>query len=410
MKIDSTINKILYVPFNEDYSVDTNIQKILTEEEFFEECFYMPDFEEEIKELVEKTEEEINAFEIDLTKEELLEKYQQNKREKEAFFNWIENNQNDIYCVKGDAGIGKTTFVHYLEYVYRNTLTEWDIIDMTKSIEAVKILNNKLSIPRFNNIFYKSVSVIIKKLVDGLIESWDDGKIDYEKSSGNIEQIMNNYSQFEGYYPITFVNDFFEGIKVIGKKNMDDKTYVENCSKFIFDYFDDYLKSNKREKDEVISNILELYVYYVCCKNITKKYFLAFDNLEKFIGTDEIYDKQLISFVSKIRHIQKTVSENNVKLASKFQIAIFMRNTSTRMFTPQQIAEIFPHIVELSEWFQSAKVIQKKIEWYRTKGIDVDEAERLLDIINDIGHGKMTILKVYALNLICFLTMIRELL
>lgn len=146
MKIDSTINKILYVPFNEDYSVDTNIQKILTEEEFFEECFYMPDFEEEIKELVEKTEEEINAFEIDLTKEELLEKYQQNKREKEAFFNWIENNQNDIYCVKGDAGIGKTTFVHYLEYVYRNTLTEWDIIDMTKSIEAVKILNSNFAL------------------------------------------------------------------------------------------------------------------------------------------------------------------------------------------------------------------------------------------------------------------------
>lgn len=121
--------------------------------------------------------------------------------------------------------------------------------------------------------------------------------------------------------------------------------------------------------------------------NKNQKIFVAFDNLERFIGTDEIYDKQLIDLISHIRHIQNAISVNNKNLASDFQIAIFMRNTSTRMFTPQQISEIFPHIVDLSEWFQSSKIIQKKIEWYNRNRIKVEESERLLDIISDIGHG-----------------------
>ena len=58
------------------------------------------------------------------------------------------------------------------------------------------------------------------------------------------------------------------------------------------------------------------------------------------------------------------------------------------MFTPQQIAEIFPHIVDLSEWFQSAKILQKKIDWYRANNIYIEQSEILLDIINDIGPGK----------------------
>lgn len=388
MKIDSTINKILYVPFNEDYSVDISIKRLLTEEEFFKECFYMPDFEEEIKEIVEKTEDEIKAFEIDLTREELLEKYRQNKREKEAFFNWINNNQNDIYCIKGDAGTGKTTFVHYLKNVYINTLIEWDIVDMTKSLEAVKILNNQLNIPRFSNIYFKSISVLIKKMLESLFKSCENtAKIDHKKSSECIERVLENYNQFDGYYPVRFVDDFFHGLKSIDKSGTDNKSYVERCGNFIFDYLKKFLKDNKNEKEEIFSNILELYVYFICCENPQKRYFIAFDNLEKFIGTYEIYDKQLIDFVSKTRRIQKTLSENNTYLASRFQVTIFMRNTSTRMFTPQQIAEIFPHIVDLSEWFQSAKIIQKKIDWYKTNNISVDDSERLLDIINDIGYG-----------------------
>ena len=159
MNLDATIKKILYVPFNEEYHIDTTIKNLLTEEEFFEHCFYMPDFEDEINELLDKTEEEIQAFEIDVTKEELIQNYRNYKIQNEAFFNWIESNQNEIYCIKGDAGTGKTTFVHYLQYKYKNTNVEWDIIDMNMSLKDVKILSNKLIIPRFSNVYFKSVSI-----------------------------------------------------------------------------------------------------------------------------------------------------------------------------------------------------------------------------------------------------------
>lgn len=389
MQIDKTINRILYVPFNEDYSVDKSVQNVLTEKEFFDECFYMPDFDIEIKELLEKSENEIKAFEVDLTKEELVEKYRRNKYEKEAFFNWIDNNQDEIYCIKGDAGTGKTTFLHYLEYHYRNTDIAWDIIDMNMSIEDVKILKYKLHIPKASNVYYKSISVFIKKIVNMLFKTHNDGRIHIQNSFQNIADLINRYHEcFDGYFPVIFVEEFFNGLSDLINNDFEiDKTKsIVDCSKFVFDYFNRCLGKPNHNRDEVFSDIFELLVYFNCCKDKNKRHILAFDNLERFIGTDEIYDKQLVDFITKIRHIQRSISKNSENIAQKYQVTIFMRNTSTRMFNPQQIADNFPHIVNLSEWFQSAKIIQRKIDWYRTKGINIDESERLLDIITDIGH------------------------
>lgn len=387
MKVNSTINKLLYVPFNQDFYVNENIKDLLTEEEFFTNCFYMPDFEKEIEELIMKSEEEIKAFEVDLSKEEIVEKYRKNRDEKQAFFEWISSGQNEIYCIKGDAGTGKTTFAHFLKYKYRNSEIQWDIIDMNKSIENVKILNYKLHIPRFSNVFYKSVSVLIKKIIDEIFKKQSNGKIDMDVSYKNIEQILEKYSELsDGYYPEIFVDNFFNNLKSIDK-DMDKRLFVEVCAKYTFDYLEKFLRQHRREKDEIFSQVFELYIYFLICKSSKKRCILAFDNLEKFIGTEEIYDSNLINFISSIRHTQKTIVENNINLASKFQVSIFMRNTSTRMFTPLQISELFPHIVDLSEWFQSGKIIQKKIDWYVRNDIEIDESVRLLDIINDIGYG-----------------------
>ena len=171
----------------------------------------MPDFEDEINELLDKTEEEIQAFEIDVTKEELIQNYRNYKIQNEAFFNWIESNQNEIYCIKGDAGTGKTTFVHYLQYKYKNTNVEWDIIDMNMSLKDVKILSNKLIIPRFSNVYFKSVSIFIKKIVDDLFyKDKNKGKINIEISYQNISKILTSYNEiFDGTYPTNFVKRFF---------------------------------------------------------------------------------------------------------------------------------------------------------------------------------------------------------
>lgn len=391
MNLDSTIKKILYVPFNDEYLTDDDdINQLLTEEEFFKECFYMPDFDDEIKELLDKSEEEIQAFEVDVTKEELIQKYRKNKNQKEAFFNWISSNQNEIYCIRGDAGTGKTTFVHYLQHEYKNSDIEWDIIDMNMAIRDVNILGNKLVIPRFSNVYFKSISIFIKNITDSLlIKDKETGRVDMESSYESIKKVINTYSElFCGTYPTTFVDTFFHGIESFCREDIDKRECVENCADFIFHYWDTYLNENKRKRNNVLSDCIELYIYYNCCIKIGKRNILAFDNLERFIGTEEIYDKQLIDFIAEVRNTQKAISKNNIHIASYFQAAIFMRNTSTRMFTPQQISEIFPHIIDLSEWFQSAKILQKKIDWYKSKNVSIEQAEILLDIINDIGTGE----------------------
>lgn len=116
---------------------------------------------------------------------------------------------------------------------------------------------------------------------------------------------------------------------------------------------------------------------------------VAFDNFERFIGVDEIYNGHLVKFVDDLREIQNSISSGENGLKEFYQIIIFMRNTTTRMFPSQQSSELTAHSLDLSEWFQISKILEKKVDWYRKKSIEIDDCNRLFAILNDIGgNGK----------------------
>lgn len=121
--VDEVMNKLLYVPFNDDYKVEDHIKTLLTEEEFFSQCFVDPEIDEEIEILSKKKDgedgendsgEEVDDFEINLEKEELARRLHRQREGLAALRTWISGRQAHIYCVRGDAGTGKTTFLHYL--------------------------------------------------------------------------------------------------------------------------------------------------------------------------------------------------------------------------------------------------------------------------------------------------------
>lgn len=385
MRVESVINKILYVPFNHDYIVDEYISKILTEEEFFEECYFKPEFDKEIQELIQISEEEIQAFEVDLTREELIDKYERMKTEEEALYDWIEGNQNDIYTVKGDAGTGKSTFLHHLKYNYEKKKIKWEIVDIQRAIDTINFLGTSICVTNFSNLYYKAVSAIILCICDELFEKFDDGRMDYSKCFENIRKIGENYKSLEDYiFPDKAIDKFFKNFLSITDCK-DNKEYCISSVQNIADYFNDLLSNCEETGNKTFAFCLELYIIFLKCRNMESRYMIAFDNFERFIGTDEIYSRQLTEFVESLRKVQNSISKNYENLSDNFQIIIFMRNTSTRMFTSQQVAELFPHSVDLSEWFNMSKILEKKVEWYHKKKIDLNESERLLEILGDVG-------------------------
>lgn len=387
MQRETVINHLLYVPFNHDYTVDDKIKNVLTENEFFEHCFFMPDFQKEINEILTSSSKEIAAFEIDLSKDELVTKYVKCMNEKNALYDWINTNQNDLYCIKGDAGTGKSTFLHYLKNKYPNKekkKIEWEIIDVLQAKDFVSVLYYRINIPDFGNLYYKTIASILECIIKDTFCHKGSEKMDFEISSKRVDYLKRKYNLlFDGFLPSEEVNDFFTKVLITNKKGYKEKCveYARNIKKF-FEYL---FRAYKFKEGELFSVCIELYICLLRCKNDQVRYIIAFDNFERFIGTDEIYSSHLTQFVDKLRKTQNDISGNKAFLAPYYQFIIFMRNTSARMFTSQQVAEIFSHSVDISDWFQVSKILKKKIEWYESKSIMINESERMLDILNDIG-------------------------
>lgn len=376
--------KLLAVPFNDDHHVDRKIKTLLTEKEFFEECFLRPDFDEDIKELLLKSTQEISAFEIDLSVQESINVLEKHKIEKEELFNWIDENQNEIYCVKGDAGTGKSTFLHYLKYIYYNTDIKWEIIDIKKAVKELTVLGRTITINNFNNLYNKTISTIILYIRDVLFYFDESMGLDTFRSIDALQKLVENYdATLEPFFVRQEVNCFFDNLRSIIKSLSRNRKKCEKCAEYISNYFNELLK-----EDCIIANsvAIELLICIITSIDTNKRFIIAFDNFERFVGTDEIYCRQLTEFVTELRNIQNSITANLPNLSNRFQIIIFMRNTSTRMFTPQQVAELVPHRVDLSDWFQSSKIVQKKIDWYNKMNISIEGAETIIDILDDIGR------------------------
>lgn len=389
MIIDNSLErKLLVVPFNDDYYVNELVKELLTDEEFFDKCFLKPDFDKQIEELKSISSSEVQAFDIDLPINELISKYDSFNSDLENFYNWINTNQNELYCIKGDAGTGKSTFLHYLKYKYRDKNIIWDIVDIQEAIDRISFLGHSIEFKEFQNLYCKAISAILVCLKNEFFVLDVDNNMDFIASRKKLSELVKGYNYyFSKLFPDEKVNKFFNKISEIENTNCDEKTICCKFAKFIQSYIIELLSYYEDNYSELFSIILEWFIFVTVSQNYKKRHIISFDNFERFIGTDEIYSFQLTQFVSRLRNIQNHISDNLPVLAKNFQIVIFMRNTSTRMFTPQQVSEITAHSLDLSEWFQSSKIIEKKITWYNEKNIDVNGANIIQQILHDIGGG-----------------------
>lgn len=402
MNID-TINKLLYVPFNHDYAVDEKTAEKLTEEEFFENCFVDALFEEKIKNIL-NSEDEIKDFEVDITKEELIKKLEKQENEKKNFENWLSSNQNDIFCVTGDAGTGKSTFLHQLQYISKkmNKKLSFDIIDVQNAVEIIQVLNYKITVPKFSSIYYKSISSILLIILNSIFIYTNEDIIMIDESISNIYHLLENYNiKFSYSFPDKFVSGFFDGITDCVTSNVKNFEICQNIAEFISSYFSKAFSRRKNSKKSILNDCILLLLYIVICENPSNRHIISFDNFERFVGVDEIFSNELTEFVDSLRCVQNNIAMKRKFLSNHFQIVIFMRRTSTRMFTSQQITELLQHSIDLSEWFDVSEIIANKICWYEENNIALENCEILKDVLFDTcfhnGNQRGISIKLYML-------------
>lgn len=386
--VNSLASVLLYVPFNKDYTVDDKIRNSLSEQEFFEHCYVNMDINQEIKEVENMKIEELEEGEEGVLGEELKREritYLKELRNSISNFDsWIKNSGNAVYCVKGDAGCGKSTYLHYLKYIYMNYSIKWEIIDVQKAREIVEILNINLQIPKFSLLDYKVISAMLDNILQYIFVK-KNNHFNFEMIK---KQLFSLYQKYKSDVQEDFSDDitkvFFDDSPLFRAEieNMR-KDDIEKYAQNIFIYIKKLI--NNEPPLMILQQLWGVYMHILNSIDEEKKHIIAFDNFERFIGTDEICNKQLWNFIETLRHLLQTCEEADIQFYHHFQMILFMRNTTSRMGNiPLQLVDFEGHELDLSDWFPINRIIEKKLNWYKTNSINITNSE-LMDMI--LGDG-----------------------
>lgn len=386
-QVDVLIQKILAVPFGRNYNLSAELLQQLNED-FFKECFVRPSYD--LKKNIHNIDGPVKtAFEIDLSTKELLDNAEKIQNNETAFLNWLNDQTNNVYYVRGDAGTGKTTYLHWLKYRAEHEKPEegwkWEIIDLAEADEDITILDITVHIPAFDLLYYKVISAIIKSINEKLYpERYEKKPIDHDKAATRFKMIYSVFeNKFDCFYPDSRVRYFFNNLP-LKTGNVEEKTnkqICEDCGHFVAQSFKDILDENNKE--EALRLFLQIYLYILRCFDEHAKFVVVIDNVERIIGSDEIFNAEITEFATALRTMQTAIANNNVALQLFYKLAVFMRNTSVRMLTPQQITDTRANTFDMSDWFDVEAIILNKIHWYEKQGEKLSAAEELLDILQD---------------------------
>lgn len=384
---NNTANELLYVPFNQEYSASLELQKILTEEEFFEKCYYDPDFNNLIEKISSFENEEGTSLGYPTKITELIKNLENQRDSRNQFYTWIKTNDVGVYCISGTAGTGKSTFLHNLAYHdYEGCI--WNFLDLQVASDSINLMSRSIAFPSFHLLQQKLSSTIVSQIIDIIfIKKENKYTYDYETTTKKITNLIKfYYDEFDELYPLKPVRNLFLKLKETKKTN-DARLYCEKIS-IVFQKFFYNLCKDFEDKHNTSGVLMELYLILLKSLN-GNKHIIVFDNLERFIGDDEIYNTQVHNFLTKLRSIHDRYNlrfkQNNNKslFAKHFQFVVAMRTSTSRMVTPQQNGDFAEHLSNVSEWFSIDEILRKRMDWLTQHGFEQNNKKRLKRIVND---------------------------
>lgn len=360
-------NKLLYVPFFEEYPAPPELKDALTTDEFFNECYYHPDFDQEIERLDNLSDEELDDLDYPLSKLQMVDLLQQQQSNEKTLIEWIEGSGTGIYCITGDAGTGKSTYLHHLQN--DNKAYCWDFLDLQRAVYEHRIMGMCIQIPDFTSLRGKIISTMLRTIINGVfVQFRNKPNYRYDDITTRINDFCRFYKNtLEEFYPAEAVAELYTSLEDIPEET--GQIFCNKCAKRFVDYFN--ILFNKYDSEQVFRYVFEHFLIYLYFSNSYKKHIIVIDNLERYIGTDEIFNDQIINLFAQLRACRDqynqqfgAYNDGVDQFPRHFQIIVAMRNTTVRMFTPQQYADFVAHGLDLSEWFPIGEIIKKKFAWF----------------------------------------------
>lgn len=377
MPLGNYAEMLMYTPFLSIYGVPDNIHEKLTYDAFFGEngCYIKADFDKKIQTLIEKAKHSVNnnmtGDDWSVSVNEVLDALRRGKNDELELNRWIEESNDGIFTILGDAGTGKSTFLHYLQWEKKNI--QWHILDLKNAIPEIEIFGSSVTIPReyFKSLHGKVASAIILEIFNLLFVK-KNNKVNLEESKKNLQELLCRYDLYiANEFPLELYDELYKSLLEVQNNSHNDIDYFRRCARIITKYFNETCFGKQRNRDTEAAalrcTLTHLLIVLRCLEEKRCKKLIVFDNIERFIGIDEIYNKELTDFLNDMRNycdIYKSkyfITKTNTNLFAKnYQFIVSMRNTTVRNHVPAENGDFTRHSIDLSNWFSIGDIIHKK--------------------------------------------------
>lgn len=374
-------NQILVTPYDSKSVVEKEVPPQLTEKEFYDHCYSHPVFEKEYQ-LYTREEEGGNDSDFQRRYEEMVNQRHQQQIAYKNFNLWLEDYDNEkVYTISGNAGTGKTTFVNICRY--REEKINWIILDIRKARRYDEWLADiRTEIERFERAQAKVYGSVMNEIWRLIFRGTDNnGRYSLENVYNNLKTLTQNYMEY-----------FYEDYPA-GRKLLDEVVEVMNSDKSMLhkveqsaEIFKKYINGRVGDEGEEIIQVLNIFLISLRCmsKNRDDKYLIVFDNLERFIAKDELYNRDVDLIRRQLSDYVRLINEQGRIHKGYFKFAMAVRDSTARMCGVKlQAADENASDLDLNQWYDIRDIISRKKKWYKRIGISLENSELIEQITGD---------------------------
>lgn len=374
-------NYILYTPFDSKSIIDSNISEKLTQKEFLENCYVKPRFQTDF--LLQITDEYTESYDYIINYDQLKDMINQQSKDYESFKKWMDSDINfKIYTISGNAGTGKTTFIHRLESEIEDK--NWIIFDVANSRDFIDWFNGiKTNIQNFQTPYSKLYAIVLQ-YIKALL---------FDYPNKDTKSICNGLSAILKAYKTKFNNvhlrgtDYFDGLARISKNLFvfNKRLYIEEAAKYTQRYFESKSAKYKGDVKNIFRTALDVFIITISCVFDLNIHVIVFDNIERFIAHDEIYNKDVDLIRRELSSYSKEINEKQEYYHGKFKFILGMRTSSERMCGVKlHSADELPSDLNITNWFLIDNIITSKFNWYKKQGFTTIDINTVSQIVCDL--------------------------
>lgn len=375
-------NKILITPFDDKSSVSEEISSKLTKEEFCQNCYSHPKFEREAQQYMSENSREDDS-DVSTNYKEITNQIHQHQIENENFELWLHNFENcKIYTINGNAGTGKTTFINYKKY--KETDIKWVILDIHLARRYNEWISDiRTNISHFELAQSKVYGSIMNKLYELLFQGLD------ENGNFSLQVVYDNLLLLTQNYKDRFANKYPSGRKLLNElcnvmmENDNLISKVETSAEL----FKKYVNGQIGKDGSGIIDILNIMLLTLRClsADLDTKYVIVFDNFERFIAKDEIYNKDIEKIRMLLASYIKHINQKGNCHRKNFKFIMTIRDSTARMCGVKlHASDAEASNLDLGKWYDTQDIICLKKKWYSDNGIILENSELVEQIIGDL--------------------------